>query len=123
MPSAARRHLEAPHRTSLTANSSGGALTFSSLQRVKMSGIAAKLRHDRDRARGIGTNDHAQKYLNQDFESLREACLERGVLFEDDCFEALPSSLGYNELGPGSYKVRGITWRRPTVGRSTHQDP
>lgn len=80
-----------------------------------MSGIAAKLRHDRDRAQGIGTNDHAQRYLNQDYESLRDDCLERGVLFEDDCFEALPSSLGYNELGPSSYKVRGITWKRPTV--------
>lgn len=81
-----------------------------------MSGIAAKLRHSRDKAQGIGTNDHAQKYLNQDFESLRDDCLERGVLFEDDCFEALPSSLGYNELGPASYKVRGISWKRPTVG-------
>lgn len=81
-----------------------------------MSGIAAKLRHHRDRAQGIGTNDHAQRYLNQDYESLRDDCLERGVLFEDDCFEALPSSLGYNELGPSSYKVRGITWKRPTVG-------
>lgn len=81
-----------------------------------MSGIAAKLRHNRDRAQGIGTNDHAQKYLNQDFESLRDDCLERGVLFEDDYFEALPSSLGYDELGPGSYKVRGIAWKRPTVG-------
>ncbi|XP_029691020.1 calpain-2 catalytic subunit-like isoform X1 [Takifugu rubripes] len=79
-----------------------------------MSGIAAKLRHNRDRAQGIGTNDHAQKYLNQDFESLRDDCLERGVLFEDDYFEALPSSLGYDELGPSSYKVRGIAWKRPT---------
>lgn len=83
-----------------------------------MSGIAAKLQHNRDRAQGIGTNTRALKHLNQDFESLREDCLERGVLFEDDYFEALPSSLGYNELGPGSYKVRGITWKRPTVGAS-----
>lgn len=105
----------AQHRTGLTADSSG-TLTFTSLHRVNMSGIAAKLRHNRDKAQGIGTNDHAQKYLNQDFESLRDDCLERGVLFEDDCFEALPSSLGYNELGPSSYKVRGITWKRPMVG-------
>lgn len=83
-----------------------------------MSGIAAKLQHNRDRAQGIGTNARAQKYLNQNFESLREDCLERGVLFEDDYFEALPSSLGYNELGPSSHKVRGITWKRPTVGAS-----
>lgn len=85
------------------------------LQAFKMSGIAAKLQHNRDKSRGIGSNSHAVKYLNQDFDSLRRSCLERGQLFEDDCFEALPSSLGFNELGPNSYKVRGITWKRPTV--------
>lgn len=81
----------------------------------KMSGIAQKLQHNREKSHGIGTNSHAVKYLNQDFESLRQCCLERGRLFEDECFEALPSSLGFNELGPDSYKVRGITWKRPTV--------
>lgn len=81
-----------------------------------MSGIAEKLRHNREKSQGIGSNSQAVKYLNQDFESLRNSCLERGRLFEDDCFEALPSSLGFNELGPNSYKVRGITWMRPTVG-------
>ncbi|KAM9344562.1 calpain-2 catalytic subunit-like [Symphorus nematophorus] len=79
-----------------------------------MSGIAGKLQHNRDKSHGIGTNSHAVKYLNQDYESLRASCLERGQLFNDDCFEPLPSSLGYNELGPNSYKVRGITWKRPT---------
>ncbi|XP_036979794.1 calpain-2 catalytic subunit-like [Acanthopagrus latus] len=79
-----------------------------------MSGIAATLQHRRDKAKGIGTNSHAVKYLNQDYEALRASCLESGRLFEDASFEALPSSLGYDELGPNSYKVRGITWKRPT---------
>ncbi|XP_059215469.1 calpain-2 catalytic subunit-like [Centropristis striata] len=79
-----------------------------------MSGIASKLQHNRDKSHGIGTNSHAVKYLNQDFEELRRSCLERGQLFQDDCFEALPSSLGFKDLGPNSYKTRGITWKRPT---------
>ncbi|CAK6951726.1 calpain-2 catalytic subunit-like [Scomber scombrus] len=79
-----------------------------------MSGIAAKLQHNREKSRGIGSNSQAVKYLNQDFESLRDSCLERGRLFKDDCFEALTSSLGFNELGPNSHKVRGIEWMRPT---------
>uniref|UniRef100_A0A673BGJ7 Calpain-2 catalytic subunit n=1 Tax=Sphaeramia orbicularis TaxID=375764 RepID=A0A673BGJ7_9TELE len=79
-----------------------------------MSGIAEKLQHNRDRAHGIGSNSEAVKYLNQDYESLKRSCLEGGQLFEDDCFEALPSSLGFNELGPNSYKIRGVTWKRPT---------
>lgn len=80
----------------------------------RMSGIASKLQHDRERAQGIGTNSQAVKYLNQDYEALRRNCLESGRLFEDDTFEAEVSSLGFNELGPSSYKVRGVTWTRPT---------
>lgn len=80
-----------------------------------MPGIVDRLLHSREKAQGVGSNSHAVKYLNQDFEALRRSCLERGRLFEDECFEALPSSLGYNELGPDSYKARGITWKRPTV--------
>lgn len=79
-----------------------------------MAGIAQKLQHNRDRLHGIGSNSKAVKYLNQDYESLKNCCLGRGQLFEDDCFEALPSSLGFNELGPNSYKIRGVTWKRPT---------
>ncbi|XP_075875005.1 calpain-2 catalytic subunit-like [Nelusetta ayraudi] len=79
-----------------------------------MPGIVDRLQHNREKARGVGSNSHAVKYLNQDFEALRRSCLERGRLFEDECFEALPSSLGFNELGPDSHKVRGIAWKRPT---------
>ncbi|XP_049926341.1 calpain-2 catalytic subunit-like isoform X1 [Epinephelus moara] len=79
-----------------------------------MTGMATRLQHNRDKSHGIGCNDNAVKYLNQDFEALRRSCLERGQLFQDDCFEALPSSLGFKDLGPNSYKVQGISWKRPT---------
>ncbi|XP_076141584.1 calpain-2 catalytic subunit-like [Alosa pseudoharengus] len=79
-----------------------------------MSGIASKLQHDREKAQGIGSNSHAVKYLGQDYEVLRRQCLESGRLFKDDTFEAGVSSLGFKELGPSSYKVRGVTWKRPT---------
>ena len=80
-----------------------------------MSGIASKLAHNRERSHGVGTNSHAVKYLNQDYESLRQQCFESGHLFQDESFPALPSSLGFKELGAGSYKTRGVTWKRPTV--------
>ncbi|KAJ8366097.1 hypothetical protein SKAU_G00149280 [Synaphobranchus kaupii] len=79
-----------------------------------MSGIAAKLQQNRARAQGIGTNAQAVKFLGQDFESLRQNCLECGQLFQDEAFEAVPGSLGFKDLGPNSYKVRGVTWTRPT---------
>ncbi|KAI1886369.1 hypothetical protein AGOR_G00213310 [Albula goreensis] len=84
------------------------------MQTETMAGIASKLQHDRNKAQGIGSNSQAVKYLGQDFQALRQQCLDCGQLFQDDTFEALPSSLGFNELGPNSYKVRGITWQRPT---------
>lgn len=90
---------------------------FSSNNLLKMTGVAGKIQHAREKCHGIGSNSHAVKYMNQDFESLRRSCLERGQLFEDDYFEPIPSSLGYDELGQNSYKVRGITWKRPTVGK------
>lgn len=80
-----------------------------------MSGIAAALQHRREKNQGVGSNSQAVKYLNQDFEVLRQRCLETGQLFQDETFQALPSALGFKELGPASYKTRGVTWKRPTV--------
>lgn len=81
-----------------------------------MSGVAAKLAKDRDAASGLGTNAKALKYFSQDFQALRDECLQAGKLFQDPSFPAAATSLGYNELGPNSYKTKGIVWKRPTVG-------
>ncbi|XP_015672503.1 calpain-2 catalytic subunit [Protobothrops mucrosquamatus] len=79
-----------------------------------MAGIAAKLAKDRQIAQGLGSNSKAVKYLNQDFHTLRNECLEAGKLFQDPCFPAAAASLGYKELGPNSFKTKGIVWKRPT---------
>lgn len=80
-----------------------------------MAGIAAKLVKDREAAEGLGSHERAIKYLNQDYEALRNECLEAGTLFQDPSFPAIPSALGFKELGPYSSKTRGIEWKRPTV--------
>ncbi|XP_069464735.1 calpain-2 catalytic subunit-like [Ambystoma mexicanum] len=79
-----------------------------------MTGVAAALAKQRALASGLGTNEQALKYRGQDFEALRSECLESGKLFTDICFPAIASSLGFNELGPGSSKVQGVQWKRPT---------
>lgn len=81
-----------------------------------MAGIAAKLARDREAAEGLGSHERAVKYLNQDYAELRDQCLEAGTLFQDPSFPALPSSLGFKDLGPYSSKTQGIAWKRPTVG-------
>uniref|UniRef100_A0A4W4ERN8 Calpain 2, (m/II) large subunit b n=1 Tax=Electrophorus electricus TaxID=8005 RepID=A0A4W4ERN8_ELEEL len=80
---------------------------------IPMSGIASTLAKKRALAAGFGTNSNAVKYLNQNFETLRNECLSRGQLFCDPTFPAIAESLGFNELGPRSSKTRGVQWKRP----------
>lgn len=68
-------------------------------------------------AEGLGSPQNAMKYLGQDFEALRQQCLDSGVLFKDPEFPACPSALGYKDLGPSSPRTQGIIWKRPTVRR------
>ncbi|XP_077352240.1 calpain-2 catalytic subunit-like [Festucalex cinctus] len=79
-----------------------------------MTSTAGRLAHQQERKRGVGTKQHAVKFHQQDYETLRQQCVKRGRLFEDDCFPARCKSLGYNELGPFSSKTRGVVWKRPT---------
>ncbi|XP_037322258.2 calpain-2 catalytic subunit-like [Pungitius pungitius] len=79
-----------------------------------MTSIAERLARKKEREEGIGTNQQAVKFSQQDYETLRQECLKRGRLFEDNCFPAEPKSLGFNELGPYSSKTRGVVWKRPT---------
>ncbi|ROL48075.1 Calpain-1 catalytic subunit [Anabarilius grahami] len=84
------------------------------MEPICATGVAARLRSDWDRNEGFGQNHMALKFLGQDFEYLRERCLQSGCLFEDETFPAQQSSLGFKELGPGSAKTKGVRWMRPT---------
>uniref|UniRef100_A0A8C9ZB16 calpain-2 n=1 Tax=Sander lucioperca TaxID=283035 RepID=A0A8C9ZB16_SANLU len=79
-----------------------------------MTSTADRLARQQDREQGIGTNEKTVKFSQQDYETLREQCLKSGRLFEDNCFPAERTSIGYNELGPYSSKTRGVVWKRPT---------
>uniref|UniRef100_A0A3B3RJ25 Calpain 1, (mu/I) large subunit b n=1 Tax=Paramormyrops kingsleyae TaxID=1676925 RepID=A0A3B3RJ25_9TELE len=77
-------------------------------------GISARIQKDRLKAEGVGTQEQAVKFLNQDYESLKQECLQSGQLFEDPSFAAEPLSLGFKELAPNTSKTRGVKWIRPT---------
>ncbi|XP_057254788.1 calpain-8 isoform X2 [Pezoporus wallicus] len=79
-----------------------------------MSRVAARLCQERAAADGLGSNRNAIKYLKQDYEALKQQCLQAGTLFKDEEFPACPSTLGYRDLGPYSFKTQGIVWKRPT---------
>lgn len=78
-------------------------------------GVSARIQRERLHAEGMGTNERALKFLNQDYEALKQECLESGCLFEDSCFPPEPPSLGFKELAPHSSKTQGVEWMRPTV--------
>lgn len=68
-------------------------------------------------AEGLGSNQKAVKYLGQDFETLRQKCLDSGVLVKDPEFPASPPALDYEDLGPCSPQTQGIVWKQPVVRR------
>ena len=78
-------------------------------------GISASIYENRLRAEGMGSKEQAVSFSNQDYEALKQECLEGGFLFEDPCFPAEPPSLGFKELAPYSAKTRDVEWLRPTV--------
>ncbi|KAL1246827.1 hypothetical protein QQF64_034803 [Cirrhinus molitorella] len=85
------------------------------LSMYSIGGVSTRIYKERLQAEGMGTNENAVKFLNQDYEELKRECLENGRLFEDPCFPAVPQSLGFKELAPHSSKTRGVQWIRPTV--------
>uniref|UniRef100_A0A671TKX1 Calpain 1, (mu/I) large subunit b n=1 Tax=Sparus aurata TaxID=8175 RepID=A0A671TKX1_SPAAU len=68
---------------------------------------------ERQKAGGLGSVQQAVRYQNQDFQALKEECLQNDSLFEDPMFPAEPTSLGFKELGPFTAKTRGVEWKRP----------
>ncbi|XP_072356706.1 calpain-1 catalytic subunit-like [Scyliorhinus torazame] len=77
-------------------------------------GVSSRLHKERLKKEGMGTNERALKFLNQDYEALKQEFLESGSLYEDHQFPAVPTSIGFKELAPHSSKTRGIVWKRPT---------
>ncbi|XP_062295611.1 calpain-1 catalytic subunit b [Scomber scombrus] len=77
-------------------------------------GVSERIQKDRQRAGGLGSVQQAVQYLKQDYQALKEDCLQNGSMFEDPMFPAEPASLGFKELAPHSAKTSGVEWKRPT---------
>lgn len=103
------------NQTRLSQSEVSPQVAFLHIFQLRMTSRADQLAHQQQREQGIGTNKHAVKFSGQDYETLQEECLRRGILFEDNCFPAGSRSLGYKELGPYSAKTRGVVWKRPKV--------
>uniref|UniRef100_A0A8C9WHA3 Calpain-3 n=1 Tax=Scleropages formosus TaxID=113540 RepID=A0A8C9WHA3_SCLFO len=72
-----------------------------------------RLIRERERRDGEGSIGKPLHFQGQDFEALRQECLQKKVVFEDDTFPPAHESLGHKELGHKSNKVKNIVWKRP----------
>ncbi|KAM9466459.1 calpain-3 [Clarias gariepinus] len=72
-----------------------------------------RLIRERERKDGEGSVSKPLRFSDQDFKTLKQNCLQKKVLFEDDTFPATVESLGYKELGHKASKVKNIVWKRP----------
>ncbi|XP_045561575.1 calpain-3 isoform X2 [Salmo salar] len=72
-----------------------------------------RLIRERERRDGEGSLSKPLRFSGQDFAALKQECLTKKCLFEDDTFPASVESLGYKELGHKSNKVKNIVWKRP----------
>uniref|UniRef100_A0A8C6LMI5 Calpain-3 n=1 Tax=Nothobranchius furzeri TaxID=105023 RepID=A0A8C6LMI5_NOTFU len=72
-----------------------------------------RLIRERERRDGEGSVSKPVRFNGQDYNALRQECLQRKGLFEDDSFPATVESLGFKELGHKSNKVKNIVWKRP----------
>lgn len=75
-----------------------------------------RLIRERERRDGEGSLNKPIRFNSQDYGALRQECVHRKSLFEDDSFPATVESLGFKELGHKSNKVKNIVWKRPKVG-------
>ena len=67
-------------------------------------------RHMKD---GYGTIDNPERFLNQDFEKLKDFCNSKGVRYIDDMFPPDRRTIGEGILSPSDLKR--VEWMRPTV--------
>ena len=58
------------------------------------------------------------KFKEQDFYSLRDHCLNRGLLFEDKTFPAETYSIGLQLLK--GKNLSNLSWMRPKVSETPH---
>ncbi|XP_066451219.1 calpain-13-like [Eleutherodactylus coqui] len=75
-------------------------------------GVYQKVAEGQQAQRKIGTVEDPKKFKGQDFNSLRDRCISRKQLFEDDVFPANLYSIGQDLLSQD--KLLSIKWKRPT---------
>lgn len=67
----------------------------------------------RNKKDGFGTSTNPDKFLNQDYEQLKQYCNIKGVRYIDDMFPPDRRSIGAGILAPSD--LERVEWLRPAV--------
>lgn len=76
-------------------------------------GVCMSIINARQRKNGIGTIDRPEKFLNQDFQQMKQYCQIRMVRYIDEMFPPDRRTIGHGVLEPELLKK--VVWMRPHV--------
>ncbi|XP_073527906.1 calpain-13-like isoform X3 [Phyllobates terribilis] len=79
---------------------------------MPLPGVYSNVAEGQQSQRKIGTVENPKKFKGQDFNSIRDLCISRNQLFEDDVFPANLYAIGEKLLSHD--KLDNIKWKRPT---------
>ncbi|XP_044229867.1 calpain-1 catalytic subunit-like [Thunnus albacares] len=74
-------------------------------------GVCMNIISARHKKNGYGTVENPEKFLNQDFQQLKQYCVIRRVRFIDEMFPPDKNSIGKNLLSPSN--MAQVVWLRP----------
>lgn len=81
-------------------------------------GACVNILNARSKTKAVGTIASPERFLNQDFQLLKQMCLKERLSYIDEMFPPDKTSIGSNVLH-GSDLSR-VVWLRPSVGIHTH---
>ncbi|XP_042356915.1 calpain-8-like [Plectropomus leopardus] len=79
---------------------------------MALSGVCMNIVNARHMKDGRGTHDNPERFLNQDYEQLKQYCLIKRVRYIDDMFPPDRRSIGEGVLSPSD--LARVVWLRPT---------
>lgn len=80
---------------------------------MPLPGVCLNILEARQKQNGYGSPTNPDKFLNQDYEELKQYCNIRGVRYIDEMFPPDQASIGTGILNPSDLKR--VEWLRPIV--------
>lgn len=76
-------------------------------------GVCLNILEARHKQNGYGSATNPEKFLNQDYKSLKQSFVIQGLRYIDKMFPPDRSSIGYGLLSPSD--LEKVVWLRPAV--------